>query len=87
MGLQALLAPVLAGLELDGVISVKQGEAGPLPGGGIFINALHIVIPLLGVDLIVGRSEARMPTPCAAGGETEAMERASPPASLAALVR
>ena len=84
LGLEALLAPVLAGLDVDGVISVKQGEAGPLPGGGIFINALHIVIPLLGVDLIVGRSEARMPTPCAAGGEAEAVEQASPRVSFAA---
>ncbi|HWC12374.1 MAG TPA: choice-of-anchor P family protein, partial [Acidimicrobiales bacterium] len=84
VGLEALLAPVVAGLDLDGIVSVKQGEAGPLPGGGIFVNALHIVIPLLGVDLIVGRSEARMPTPCAAGTEAEAVGQASPPASVVA---
>ena len=64
-GLDALLLPLLSALNLPGAISVVQGEAGRLPSGdGIFINGLHVSIPALNVDLVVARSEARMPTPC-----------------------
>ncbi len=67
LGPGGLLAPV---------VTVTQNETGTLPGGGVFVNALHIkILPGAGgvalpgtlagaEDIIVGHSEARMPTPC-----------------------
>jgi hypothetical protein len=66
--LDQVLLPLLSRLDVPGAISIKQGEAGPLPGGGVFINGLHISIPSLNVDIVVARSEVRMPTPCGIEG-------------------
>jgi len=55
---------LLSVLNVPGVISVVQGETGVLPGGGVFINALRVTVPLLGAEIIVGHAEARMPANC-----------------------
>lgn len=62
--LNDLVATLLNLLNLPGVINVVQGETGVLPDGGVFINALHITVPLLDADIIVGHAEARMPANC-----------------------
>lgn len=50
---------------LGSLVSVTQGEVGALPGGGVYVNGLHIRIPLLNQDIIVSRAEARLPADCA----------------------
>jgi hypothetical protein len=62
--LNSLLAPILDALDLPGVVTVTLGETGTLPGGGVFINALRISVPLLQADIIVGHAEASMPANC-----------------------
>lgn len=62
--LNDLVASLLRALNLPGVITVVQGETGVLPDGGVFINALHVTVPLLQADIIVGHAEARMPADC-----------------------
>ena len=62
--LNDLVATLLTALNLPGVITVVQGETGVLPDGGVFINALHVTVPLLQADIIVGHAEARMPANC-----------------------
>ncbi len=62
--LNALVSQLLGLANIPGLISVVQGETGTLPGGGVFINALHVSVPLLGLDLIVGHAEAAMPANC-----------------------
>ena len=62
--LNDLVATLLSLLNVPGVISVVQGETGVLPDGGVFINALHVTVPLLGADIVVGHAEARMPANC-----------------------
>ena len=64
LALNDLVATLLAALNLPGVITVAQGETGPLPDGGVFINALRVRVPLLQADIIVGHAEARMPANC-----------------------
>lgn len=77
--LDRLNQPIQAGLDPPLSISVKPGEAGKLPSGGIFMNGLHITIPALDVDLVVARSEARMPTPCGTGRTVEEPTRLGTP--------
>lgn len=67
LGPNGLLAPV---------VTITQNETGTLPGGGVFVNALHIrILPGAGgvalpgtlgaaQSIIVGHAEARMPSPC-----------------------
>ena len=62
--LNDLVASLLRALNLPGVINVVQGETGVLPDGGVFINALHVTVPLLQADIIIGHAEARMPANC-----------------------
>lgn len=62
--LNALVSQLLGLANLPGIITVVQGETGTLPDGGVFINALHVTVPLLGLDLVVGHAEARMPANC-----------------------
>ncbi len=62
--LNSLLAPILDAVDIPGVVTVTLGETGALPGGGVFINALHIRSTLLGADIIVGHAEASMPANC-----------------------
>ena len=62
--LNDVVADVLELLDLPGLVEIQLGETGPLPGGGVFINALHIRVPLLDADIIVGHAEARMPADC-----------------------
>jgi len=62
--LNDLVATLLGLLNVPGVITVVQGETGTLPGGGVFINALRISVPLLDADIIVGHAEAAMPANC-----------------------
>lgn len=81
LGLDALLLPVLTALSLPDAISVIPGEAGRLPdGNGVFINGLHISIPVLNVDLVIARSEARMPAQCAPGPALEVASESEQPA-------
>lgn len=60
--------PIGAGPDPQLLISVKQGEAGRLPSGGVFMNGVRVTIPALDVDIVLARAEATMPTPCGAGG-------------------
>ena len=62
--LNDLVSSLLTLLNLPGIITVVQGETGVLPDGGVFINALHVTVPLLQADIIVGHAEARMPANC-----------------------
>jgi hypothetical protein len=62
--LNDLVGQVLTLLNLPGLVEVQLGETGTLPDGGVFINALHIRVPLLGADIIVGHAEAGMPANC-----------------------
>lgn len=62
--LNDLVGQVLTLLNLPGIVEVKIGETGTLPGGGVFINALRISSPLLGADIIVSHAEASMPANC-----------------------
>lgn len=62
--LNPLVSQLLGLANLPGLITVVQGETGVLPDGGVFINALHVTVPLLGLDLIVGHAEAGMPANC-----------------------
>lgn len=50
---------------LSVAVSIQQNETGDLPGGGRFVNALHIKVPLINEDIIVSHAEAKMDTPCA----------------------
>lgn len=64
--MDTLNQPIPAGTDPVSV-TVRQGEAGRLPSGGVFMNGLHVTIPALDVDVVLARSEARMPTPCGTG--------------------
>lgn len=71
-GQQVNLGPVLnpvldllgPGGPLQAVVTVVTNETGTLPGGGVFVNALRISIPVLNVNIVVSHAEARMTTPC-----------------------
>jgi hypothetical protein len=81
LGLDALLLPVLTGLNMPGAISVIPGEAGRLPdGSGVFINGLHISIPVLNVDIVIARSEARMPAQCSPSAPADVASESEQPA-------
>lgn len=49
---------------LSSLISVQENETGTLPGGGVFVNALRVRIPLLNEDIVVSHAEARVPAGC-----------------------
>ena len=61
---------------LSPLVTITRNETGTLPGGGIFVNALHIrILPGAGgvalpgtlgaaQSIIVSHAEARMPSPC-----------------------
>ena len=62
--LNTLVGTVLTTLNLPGLVEIELGETGVLPDGGVFINALRIRVPLLGVDIVVGHAEVGMPANC-----------------------
>ncbi|HEX2186314.1 MAG TPA: choice-of-anchor P family protein, partial [Chloroflexota bacterium] len=72
VNLDGIINPILnlvtPGGPLAPVVTVIPNETGTLPGGGVFINALRITIPLLNVNIVVSHAEARMPTPCGVAG-------------------
>ncbi len=47
------------------------------------MNGLHITIPALDVDVVLARSEARMPTPCGTGKGVAEPTRLGTPAPTA----